>query len=265
VDILSFLDVIWRRRWVVIPGLIVVAAATVGVTKLVKPSYKATSTLVLYGNSNPDSSGSGSTSAKAPDLSNPLLGVSGLYDVTNVMVARMADPEAVAEVGTSSGWTVANVDGSSTPLLIVTVKEKTPTLALATVDKVDQVIETQLVEQQTTDGKKPPDLIHSKLLQKDTQASPVQGSRIRAAAATAVLGWIVVISLAFAVEALRKRPRRSKHGTHESEKPRKESRRHRRRKSAGDRQTAPADDVVAPPVSIAGSSRVTELPRANDL
>jgi len=260
VDILSFLDVIWRRRWVVIPGLIVVAAATVGVTKLVKPSYKAGSQLVLYGNGNPADSAPNTPATTA--VPNPLTGISGLYDQTNVVIARMADQKAVAQVGTSKGWTVANVDGSSTPLLIVTAKEKTPEAAVDTVGRVDDVIARQLSEIQAGP---PQNLIHVKVIQQDTTASPIQGSRVRAAAATAVLGWIAVISLAFAVEALRKRPRRSKHGTHESEKPRKESRRHRRRKSAGDRQTAPADDVVAPPVSIAGSSRVTELPRANDL
>jgi Flp pilus assembly protein TadB len=54
-------------------------------------------------------------------------------------------------------------------------------------------------------------MIHSRLVQNDTAASTVQGSRIRAMAATAVLGTLLAISLAFLVEAFRKsRSRRSR-------------------------------------------------------
>lgn len=234
-DIQSFLGVLGRRWWVVIPGLIVVVGLTLGVAKVVKPTYKATSKVVLCA-----PPVTGEKSATASSLKSCLANVSGLSDSTVVFLAGMSSPQAVQAVGTDKGWTITSDDSSSAPLLFVTAEEKNAKQAVDLVNKVDEVIAEQLAASQKTNDPTVPVII-SQVIAKDATASAVQGSRLRAMVATFVLGLILVASLAFAIDALAN-SRASRRGTP------KLSRRERRRarKEPIEDHDAAESPVVAP-------------------
>lgn len=79
---------LWRRWYILIPGLLVACALTVGAWLLVKPSYHRSATELLI-----PSSGS-----FAPNTGNPFLNLDGLNGAADVMVGSLGGDDVAGKI-----------------------------------------------------------------------------------------------------------------------------------------------------------------------
>jgi len=205
-DFASFLQVIRRHLKLVVAGLMVTAVCALGIGSLMKPTYEAQASVLLYSPSN----ASGTTDGVPPTTAgsqNPLYEIGDLGVVTDVMSQRMADPAVVQDVnnrGAGGGtWAVAQNTETRSPLLLVTADAPSNDAAITTMKNVLNVIDEQLRVLQNQKATTPTDhVITTQIVRQDTSAAAKHGSRARALAAVLVLGVIASFSLPFVVEAL---------------------------------------------------------------
>jgi Chain length determinant protein len=216
-DFASFLQVIARRWKLVAVCLVVTVVCAFSVGLVMKPTYEAQASVLLYSPSGTVGTGSGptppATSASGPappatsaSSQNPLYDIGDLSVATDVMAQRMADRSVVEQVnsrGAGGTWTVAQNIETRSPLLVVTSDASTNDESIRTMKNVLAGIDQQLRVLQNQTPTTPSDrVIRTQLVREDPAATAKSGSRVRALVAVLVLGIIGSFSLPFAADAL---------------------------------------------------------------
>ena len=183
-----------RHRWyVVVLGLVLTLALGFGATKAVKPTYKATSVLLLL----PPSGGKGD---------NPYLNLGAISGVTDVLNRALSGPDIDAQMraqGLDGSFEITPDTSSSGPLVDVTGTAKTQAEAISITLFAAELIPGTLKQLQQQAGVLDNAvLITSTVINKAQKASAVRSSQTRAVIAAVALGILLTILLAALVERL---------------------------------------------------------------
>jgi hypothetical protein len=108
--------------------------------------------------------------------------------------------------GLSADYAVALLPGAG-PVLQVTVKDSQPERAVATRNRVMELMEAELLRIQKSESVPDRHLIHARANSAPNAADVLPGSKIRALAGIGGLGGVLTLMIAFALD--RRRPRRA--------------------------------------------------------
>lgn len=191
---------LWRRWYIVIPGLILTVLVAVGAWQAVKPDYQRTATQLLL---------PGTTSI--PEAGNPYLYLGGLSQAADVLVTAMSSEQEIDSLvqGYPGAQIVIVRDPlTSGPQILITVTARSDAEAGAILDTtVAQASET-LDSLQDVDGITAGNRIGIKSITVDTQSTLIQKTRALAVAGAALGMLLITLLVAGLVEGLSTRRRR---------------------------------------------------------
>lgn len=199
-DLISGAQILLRRWYVTVPGLVLAGVLVFATWTTVSPTYQAIGSLLLH---NPPT-GQDPTTGR----SNPYTNYNNLQIPARVVVDVLNQPTKRAELadeGATGTFELLLDPTGSVPVVTVvstggTEQETVRTLELA-MNGYDEV----LLERQQMLGAPRSTLVTTEVVTAPTRALALQGSRIRAALITGVMAVALTIGLAFAAEGVARR------------------------------------------------------------
>jgi capsular polysaccharide biosynthesis protein len=195
----DFMKVLQRRWYVLVVGLLVLAAAGLGVVKVVPTNYEASASVLFL------LPPRGTTEAPVnPYLNTP----SGLTLTALIIGGVLSTPEeqrSMTAAGFTSQFSVGQTPGSSAPLVYVTVEDTDPRMAVATLNEVLKRISAELKKMQDEAGAPRDQRMVAHMFSVTEQAEAVAGAKMRALAAVGGLGVVLTLVAAFAIDGSRLR------------------------------------------------------------
>ena len=201
----DFLRVLGRRWYLVLLGVILTTVASVGVVRLISPTYEADATVLLIG---PSVTVAGDKNVPV----NAYLRLdAGLRPIRDVATQVLMDPRSQAQFLASaptSTYTVAPTPLSTAPMLTFVVKSKNPAEASALSETLLTSLDQTLAGLQK-EAAAPAQLLVTNRVVSQSAPYPLKGNQLRAALAVGALGLIISLLLPFLAEsASRRRSRR---------------------------------------------------------
>jgi uncharacterized protein involved in exopolysaccharide biosynthesis len=216
----DFFDVL-RRRWLlVLVGLLLTVGLSGAAYGFFKPSYEITGTILLV----PPPSSSADVSP------NPYVRLGGLRQAVDVLGIALSDQTTQLELKAISKdveFTVQADARTSSPLLVIDVKDSSPETALKIRDILVARVPPRLGAMQEALGVSAKDTVTTIVVTLDAQAEEVGKNRLRAAVVAGSGGLVLTLVAATLWDAHRLR--------------------HPRRRRPG-RQSPEPDQVASPPV-----------------
>jgi uncharacterized protein involved in exopolysaccharide biosynthesis len=198
------LGVARRRKWLLIPLVVLSVALSVAAFLVTPASYEAKSSLVLLA---PTQVVEGDTTPV-----NPFLNFGGSQDTAaQVLQVRMGDDqvhERLEDEGVTGEWTF-EIEGSAGPLSVITVEEDSPKAAIRSAAIIAETAQEQFTDMQIQAGSPEAQLINLKAVTTPGTTKTITQARIRNAAAVLALGLALSIGLVFAVEGVSRSRRRA--------------------------------------------------------
>lgn len=191
-----------RRWYIVVPGILLALAASIGALAVVHPGYQRTATQVLL-------PGEGTVPQGA---TNPFLFLGGLTQAADIVVQVMKSDQGLAEVSAEYPGTTVVVQRDPTtsgPVIQIVVTAKSDAAAagaLSTLVAQSSVILTRLQTEQHVDVK---DRMTISTLTQDTTSTLQQKNRILSSAGAGLAVLILTLVVASLVEGLSRRRRRT--------------------------------------------------------
>lgn len=191
---------LWRRWYIVIPGLVLTVLVALAAWQIIKPEYQRSGTeLLLPG------------TASIPEAGNPYLYLGGLSQASDVLVTAMSSElELNSLVAEHAGAKVviARDPLTSGPQILITVTARTDAEAgeilNATIARTTQTLEGL----QNVDGITAGNRIGIKSITVDDQSTLIQKTRALGVAGVASVVLLLTLLLAGLVEGLSTRKRR---------------------------------------------------------
>lgn len=213
-----------RRRWyVTLPGVILTLLAALGAFLVIEPTYERSGTVLLL----PDSS-------SIPEGANPFLYIGGLTQVADVVVKAAGTENFLNELEDEHPGVevvIAREVSTTSPVIVVTTSAPDDAEAASVLDSTIEHIQTTLSDLQV--GLPEEQQIVSEVLTIDEEGTAVQKERLTVAGVAALVGLVVTFLVAAAVEGLSGGSRR-------------------RRQTLADESTAkPQDEAVIEPETFA--------------
>ncbi|MFZ4516484.1 MAG: hypothetical protein ACOYN3_09270 [Acidimicrobiia bacterium] len=208
-DFWDSLAVLSRRWWIVVLGIVVTVAVALIVFGAISPTYRADGTVVFYA---PGKLQLADPNA-APQRANPFLGFDGSVTVTSEITARAATApnvmQTVTGVSPGSSFTAEPDISARGPILQLSASAPTRVAAVDTLGRGIATMNQTLNDQQQAVGASQDTWVRMAVLRSDKAATPVSGSRWRAALGIVLVGIGCTLMAAFGVDALaRARARR---------------------------------------------------------
>jgi len=194
-----------RRRWLlVLVGVLLTAGLSGGAYWFFKPTYEVTGTVLLL--PPPSSAANGS--------SNPYLQLGGLQqavDLVGVSLSDQASQLEMKDISKDVEFTVKADVQTSSPLLVIDVKDSSPDTAIRIRDLLVARVPVQLESMQQSLSVSPKDRVTSTVVTLDAQALEVGRNRLRAGVLAGVLGLglTMVVAAMWDARKLRQSPRRA--------------------------------------------------------
>jgi hypothetical protein len=191
---------LWRRWYIVIPGLLLTVAVAIGAWQAIKPDYERTATQLLL---------PGTTSI--PEAGNPYLYLGGLSQAADVLVTAMSSDQELASLteGHPGAQIVIVRDPlTSGPQILTTVTARSDAEAEQILDATVARAEQTLDSLQNVDGITSGNRIGIKTITIDTQSTLNQKTRTLAVAGAALGVLLLTLLVAGLVEGLSTRRRR---------------------------------------------------------
>lgn len=200
-DFAKSLMVLLRRWYVALPALMISLGLAAMVFEAVPPKYSSTGTIVLL---TPNTGASGGISDKSPPT-NPLLSFDGsLIVVSTALTSVLMSPEVVQDLynrGATADYEVG--DGKLPgPFINVVATGRSPTETRRTVTMVLQRAAVELRTREIAFNAPDGSFIQINDLVRPTEATKLNGSKIRAAGAAMALALAFTISSAFMIESI---------------------------------------------------------------
>lgn len=181
---------LWRRKFLLLPLLILVGCACLGLASAVSPTYESKASVLLV----PPKGG-------AAEVVNPYLSLNGLSPAVEVLAGSLSDQETADEVEDLAPGTTyeafADPQGSA-PVLFITVDAANADQATAVLDHLVVRAQAELENVQSAASVEPTSLIGAVVVSQDEKPEVIQKKRIRAVAAAAVVllaGGLALIGL----------------------------------------------------------------------
>jgi capsular polysaccharide biosynthesis protein len=198
-DFWTSLQVIGRRWRVFVPALVISALVTLAVVHEVKPSYQASSTVLIV----PPKI---STTTNPLASSNAFLQFPNYNTVAALLATAETAPTAKAQLatkGVTASYTASPDPAGQVPEVNLNVTGKDPSV-LQQSQTLTQDVSSRLVQLQARTGAPPVTYVTASVLSPPTLKT-VNSSRIRVAGALGAILLFLSIALAFAAESLAKR------------------------------------------------------------
>lgn len=199
--IMDFIGVLGRRWLLVVVGFLLTVGLTGVAYVQTKPTYEATATILLL-----------PPATSATDGANPYLRLGGLGQVVDLIGVAMTDQATQLEfqaISKDVNDTVQADPRTTSPLLLIDVKDSSPDTALKIRDILVSRAPQRLDYMQQTLGVVKADRITSVVVALDTQAQEVGKNRLRSAVVAAGLGVALTLVVAALWDANRVRRSRS--------------------------------------------------------
>lgn len=195
-------QVLVRRWYLVLLGLLLAAGAGLATYTAVPPAYSANAEVLLL-----------PPETVVPDGGNPYLSLSGLTPAGDVLARALSDPKAATDVAAAGGngrYTVELDGNSPAPLVVVLVEADSPRDAMTTLGLVLDRLPKTLREVQAAASVPPDAYITPSEVTRTTEPTKSMKSQIRALVVT--VGAVVVLALlaTAALDALLRSPRRGR-------------------------------------------------------
>jgi capsular polysaccharide biosynthesis protein len=193
-----------RRRWLlVLVGVLLTVGITVGAYVVSKPTYEITGTVLLL----PPASSADAANA------NPYLRLGGLNQAVDLVGVALTDQTTQLEMQAISKdvqYSVQSDVRTSSPLLLIDVKDSSPETALKIRDILVARVPVRLDAMQNALGVGTKDRVTTSVLTLDKQAAEVGKNRVRSAVVVGVVGLGLTLVIAALWDARRPRRRRSR-------------------------------------------------------
>ena len=198
---------LWRRWYIVIPGLILTILVALAAWQVIKPDYQRTGTQLLLPGT-----------ASIPEAGNPYLYLGGLSQASDVLVTAMSsDLELNALLAGHAGAKIVILRDplTSGPQILTTVTARSDAEAGEILDTTIARTTHMLGSLQDVDGITAGNRIGIKSITVDNQSTLIQKTRVLGVAGVALVVLLLTLLLAGLVEGLstRKRRRRSTDST----------------------------------------------------
>ncbi len=200
-DVLSFLRVLVRRWYLVLPIALASLAGAAWFWDAAPSTYEATGTLLLK---NP----TGITDEIARE--NPYLGYGGLYvpgKVATDVVGARDYRERLAEVGVEPTYELLVDTTTQAPIIFVRVEGPTEPDAVGSVAAVLTAVQSALEQRQAETGAPEESFVTTEILTAPPDATPLYSSKLRGVGAILAVGALLTLGLVFAVEGVVRRRR----------------------------------------------------------
>lgn len=196
-----------RRRWLlVLVGFLMTVGLSGAAYMFFKPTYEVTGTVLLL--PPPSAAANGSV--------NPYLQLGGLRQAVDLVGVALSDQATQLELKAISkdvDFTVQADVRTSSPLLVIDVKDSSPETALRIRDLLVTRVPLRLEAMQQALGVNPKDRVTTSVLTLDVQAEEVGKNRLRAAVVAGAGGLVLTLVAATLWDARRLRqPRRRRAG-----------------------------------------------------
>ena len=187
-----------RRRWlIVVLGLMLTTAASVGVFKVVHPDYTLTREVLLL-----------PPQSETPAGTNPLLALGGLNSAVDVLARALSDDANITDVraqGATGTFTTTRDQTTSAPMLQVSVTTDTQAEAQKTVGILTAVVPARLSSLQGDLGVPQASHVTSTVLTDNTQPEASRKSQLQAVVGIFALGVLATILLASLIDRMSSR------------------------------------------------------------
>lgn len=191
---------LWRRWYIVIPGLILAILVALAAWQAIKPDYQRTGTQLLLPGA-----------ASIPKAGNPYLYLGGLSQASDVLVTAMSsDLEQKSLLAGHAGAQITIVRDplTSGPQILTTVSARSDVEAGEILDAAI-VRTTQMLDSlQHVDGITAGNRIGIKTITVDTKSTLIQKTRVLGVAGAALVVLLLTLIVAGLVEGLSTRKRR---------------------------------------------------------
>lgn len=200
----EFFEVL-RRRWLlVLIGFLMTVGLSGAAYMFFKPTYEVMGTVLLLP----------PASAAVNGSVNPYLQLGGLRQAVDLVGVALSDQSTQLELRAISKdveFTVQADVRTSSPLLVIDVKDSSPETAVRIRDLLVARVPLRLEEMQQALGVSPKDRVTTSVLTLDVEAVEVGKNRLRAAVVAAAGGLVMTLGAATLWDARRlRRPRRRK-------------------------------------------------------
>lgn len=190
-----------RRWWVVVIGVLCALGAGYGAYATTPPTYEATATVLLL-----------PPRATVEEGDNPLLQLGGLNEAVDVLVLELSGQDVrrrVEELQPDASYEVVNEPSTSSPVLLLTVRDVTSQGALQIRDELLATAPKSLSALQSKITSGSDQQITSRVVSSDKVAESVGRDRVRSALIALVgVGVLTLIALSMIDSALRRRAER---------------------------------------------------------
>lgn len=211
-DLLSIAEILWRRKIVTIPVIVLTALAAFYVVKVKPPIYQAQSSLLMV----PPSPPTAAQIAANPQLAkinpnNPYINYGDLSVVADTLIDTVTDSsnqQALVAKGADPRYELTlSTDYGNPPIIDITGIGRTPQIAMRSAQLVTEAAEADLVTLQTDQGVNTLYMIKGTQLVTPSYASQSVSGKLRtliAVLAAGVLMLFVAVSLIEAVDRRRR-------------------------------------------------------------
>jgi capsular polysaccharide biosynthesis protein len=212
VDLISIAEILWRRKIVTIPLIVLTALGAYYVVKVKPPIYQAESSLLMVPPNPPTSAQIAADPSLAKiNPNNPYLNYGDFAVVADTLidvVTDSANEQVLVAQGADPRYTLAlSTDYGNPPIVEITGVGRTPAIAMRSAELVTKAAEADLVTLQGSQGVNSLYMIKASQLVTPTYASQSVSGKLRtlvAVFAVGVLALFVAISLIEAVEKRRR-------------------------------------------------------------
>jgi len=192
-DLLTLMRILLHRWYLILPCVILTAAASWGAYASVAPDYESSGSLLLL---NPPSQVDKATGRANPYVGNLVTAGS----VVSVILNSPAYHREFKDRGVTGTYTVF-ADPSS-PIIIVTSRDDTPEQAQASTEQVLEKFDEVLVARQSDLGVPNSIRVTTQVVTAPSVPTPINGSRLRAALAVFAVGIAFTLLGTFALEGI---------------------------------------------------------------
>ena len=191
---------LWRRWYIVIPGLILTVAVAIAAWQIIKPDYERTGTQLLLPGT-----------ASIPKAGNPYLYLGGLSQASDVLVTAMSSEQELNFLlrgHPGAQIEIARDPLTSGPQILTTVTARSDAEAGEILDATLARATGMLASLQDVDGITAGNRIGIKSITVDTRSTLIQKTRALGVAGAAVAMLVITLLTAGLVEGLSTRKRR---------------------------------------------------------
>ncbi|NES30522.1 hypothetical protein GCE86_05485 [Micromonospora terminaliae] len=200
-DLWDVTKVLWRRRWIALPMLLVSALVAFYVVSTVRSDYQATGHLTLLPPSQQRAVDPKAT--KTPQTVSPW-NVYSLADALVIYAGRADVKREFATAGFSEEFTVT-IGGTQLPIVEAEVVAPSPEKARATLDRLIDLLGQQLKRLQAPFGVEGGEAITAEVLDSGQNIEVLSSAKKRMLIVVVAIGLVLTVSICLGVDALRRR------------------------------------------------------------